>query len=97
VTLEELVLTCAKAAGSDVEVVPVAADAVDPGFPLVLPDPSWDVMFRRSAAAAYAVGMPKTPLEKTAADVLAWDTERGAPPLAVGMSKEREAELLKKV
>ncbi|MCW2571897.1 MAG: NAD-dependent epimerase/dehydratase family protein [Frankiales bacterium] len=94
VTLETLIHTCAHAAGADVDVVPVPADSVAPGFPLVLPDPSWDVMFRRSAAAAHAVGMPKTPLQQTAADVLAWDQERGDPPLAVELSPEREAELL---
>jgi 2'-hydroxyisoflavone reductase len=94
VTLEELIQICAKAAGSDVEVVPVPADSVDPGFPLVLRDASWDVMFRRSAAAAHAAGMSKTPLEKTAADTLAWDRDRGEPPLGVELSPEREAELL---
>jgi 2'-hydroxyisoflavone reductase len=95
VTLSELVEVCAKAAGTEIDVVPVPADAVDPGFPLVLPDDSWDVMFRRSAARAYDAGMPKTPLEKTAADVLAWDSERGTPDLSVGMTPEREAELLR--
>jgi 2'-hydroxyisoflavone reductase len=94
VTLEALIRTCAKAAGTDVDVIPVPADAVEPGFPLVLPDASWDVMFRRSAAAAHSAGMPTTPLEKTAADVLAWDRERGTPPLAVELAPEREAELL---
>ncbi|MCU1591688.1 MAG: NAD-dependent epimerase/dehydratase family protein [Frankiales bacterium] len=93
-TLDELVRVCGKAAGTDVDVVPVATDAVDPGFPLVLPDATWDAMFRRSPAAAQGAGMPKTPLEKTAADVLAWDTERGTPPLAVELTPEREAELL---
>jgi 2'-hydroxyisoflavone reductase len=93
VTLDELVRICAKAAGSDVEVVPVPQDSVAPGFPLVLGDPSWDVMFRRSAAAAYSAGMTKTPLEQTAADVLAWDRDRGTPPLAVELSPAREAEL----
>lgn len=94
VTLAELIEVCAKAAGSEVEVVPVPADSVEPGFPLVLADPSWDVMFRRSAAGAHAAGMPATPLEQTAADVLAWDRERGEPPLAVELSPEREADLL---
>jgi 2'-hydroxyisoflavone reductase len=94
VTLEALIQACARAAGTTVDVVPVPADAVDPGFPLVLPDASWDVMFRRSAAAAHAAGMSKTPLEKTAADTLAWDNERGTPPLGVELSAEREAELL---
>jgi len=91
VTLGELVQACAAAAGTAVELVPVETG---PGFPLVLPDASWDVMFRRSRAAADAAGMPATPLETTAADVLAWDRERGEPALGVGMSAEREAELL---
>ena len=94
VTFAELIAACARAAGTTVEVVPVDPGAVDPGFPLVLPDESWDVMFRRSRAAADAAGMPATPLEKTAADVLAWDRERGEPPLAIELSPEREAELL---
>jgi 2'-hydroxyisoflavone reductase len=97
VTLAELIEACARAAGAQIEVVPVPPDAVDPGFPLVLPDESWDVMFRRSAARAHDAGMPKTPLETTAAAVLAWDTERGTPDLSVGMTAEREAELLSSV
>ena len=94
VTLRQLVETCARAAGTSVEVVPVDPSSVEPGFPLVLPDPSWDVMFRRSAAAAQAAGLGSTPLQQTAADVLAWDRGRGAPALSVGLSAEREAELL---
>jgi 2'-hydroxyisoflavone reductase len=54
-----------------------------PGFPLVLPDETWDVMFRRSAAAALAAGMPTTPLATTAADTRAWDVERGLPDIAL--------------
>jgi 2'-hydroxyisoflavone reductase len=94
VTLEGLVRACAEAAGAQVDVVPVDPAAVDAGFPLVLPDARWDVMFRRSRAAADAVGMPATPLARTAQDVLAWDRERGTPPLAVELTPEREAELL---
>jgi 2'-hydroxyisoflavone reductase len=94
VTLGELITTCARAADTAVEVVPVDPSLVDPGFPLVLPDPTWDVMFRRSATAAHAAGMPSTPLEQTAADTLAWDVDRGQPPLAVELSPDREAELL---
>jgi 2'-hydroxyisoflavone reductase len=52
-----------------------------PGFPLVLPDETWDVMFRRSAAKALEVGMPATPLEVTAADTRAWDVARGLPEI----------------
>jgi 2'-hydroxyisoflavone reductase len=51
-----------------------------PGFPLVRPRSAWTSQ-QRSFARARAAGMPATPLEKTAADVLAWDRERGMPPL----------------
>ena len=91
VTLGGLVQACAQAAGSEVELVPVA---VQEGFPLVLADPSDDPLFRRSAAAARAAGLGATPLATTAADTLAWDRERGEPALQVGLTPEREAELL---
>ena len=93
-TLAELVQTCAEAAGSTIELVPVDPAGVDPGFPLVLGDPSWDVMFRRSAARARAAGLTATPLAATAEAVLAWDRSRGEPDLSVGLTPEREAELL---
>lgn len=94
-TLAGLVQACAQAAGAGVEVVPVDPTSVEPGFPLVLEDPSWDVMFRRSAARARAAGLTATPLTQTAADVLAWDRQRSAPALSVGLTPEREAELLR--
>lgn len=78
VTLGELVETCARAAGTTVELEQVGGTG-----PLVLPDETWWPMFRRSSAAARAVGLTATPLEQTAADVLAWDRERGEPDLAV--------------
>jgi 2'-hydroxyisoflavone reductase len=93
-TLAGLVEASAQAAGTGVEVVPVDPTSVEPGFPLVLDDPSWDVMFRRSAVRARAAGLTATPLTQTAADVLAWDRERGEPALSVGLTPEREAELL---
>ena len=64
-------------------------------LPLVLPDAGHDVMFRRSAARARAAGLTATPLVQTAADVLAWDRERGEPPLSVGLTEEQEAQLLR--
>ncbi len=91
VVLSGVVQACAEAAGSQVEVVPLPVVA---DFPLVLPDEGWDVMFRRSSAAAREMGLTATPLGSTAADVLAWDRERGEPPLSVGMTTDREAELL---
>jgi 2'-hydroxyisoflavone reductase len=92
--MQSLVETCAASARTTADVVPVPLDAVDPPLPLVLPDQTWDVMFRRSAERAYDAGLPKTPLATTAADVLAWDRERGEPPMANGLTPEREAELL---
>ena len=92
VTLGELAQACADAGGSSIEVV-----AVDPapGFPLVLPpDGSYDVMFRASADAARAAGMPATPLVDTARAVLAWDEERGRPDMPGVISADTEQELL---
>ena len=80
VTAAELLLACASAAGVTAELV---AGTPREGFPLALVDDARDPMFRRSAARAYAAGMPQTPLAVTAADVLAWDRARGLPQLAV--------------
>jgi hypothetical protein len=38
--------------------------------------------------------MPATPLEVTAADVLAWDRQRGEPPLTGGFTPEQEQAIL---
>jgi 2'-hydroxyisoflavone reductase len=91
VTLGGLVETCARAAGTGVELVPVPSAAVPPMFPLVRP--YWPGQ-QRSAARARAAGMPSTPLETTVADVLAWDRKRGEPPLVAGISAEEERALL---
>ena len=92
-TMAELIAACALGAGTTVEVVPVAPDAVEGGLPLMLP-PDYDVMFRRDRSAADAAGMPATPLEQTARDTLAWDRARGLPDLPQDLSPEREAELI---
>jgi 2'-hydroxyisoflavone reductase len=92
-TLGGLIETCAHVAGAEVELVPVPADAVPPLFPLVRPERMWTTL-QRSAARARAAGMPATPLDVTAADVLAWDRGRGLPPLKQGLSVEQEEQLL---
>ncbi|MQY16008.1 hypothetical protein SRB5_62000 [Streptomyces sp. RB5] len=91
VTLAELIAACAAAAGTtpEPELVPVRADAAPRFFPLVRPEEKWP-MFRRSAARARAAGLTATPLVRTAADVLAWDRDRGEPPLGVGFTAEEE-------
>ena len=61
--------------------------------------PAWlpageNQMLRLSSQRAAHAGLETSPLDDTVADVLAWDAERGAPPLKAGLSGEREAELL---
>lgn len=90
-TLGGLIATCAAAAGTTVELVEVPAEAATPMFPLVRG--YWPGQ-QRSAARARAAGMPATPLARTAADVLAWDRERGEPPLPRGYTPEQEADVL---
>lgn len=80
-SIATLAAACAAASGTGLEVVSVP-DGPTP--PLVLGDPSWDGVFRRSAARARALGLPATPLVDTASKVLDWDRSRGLPPLAVG-------------
>lgn len=92
VTMAGLIQTCARAAGATVEVVPVmTAEQAPPFFPLIRTD--WPSQ-QRSPARARAAGMPATPLEVTAADVQAWDRERGEPPLEDSWTEEGEAALL---
>lgn len=87
VSFLELVRTC-----GDAEPVPVPQGELD--FPLLFPDPDWDVMLRISSAAALAAGMPRTPLSQTVADTRAWDRDRGEPPLANGLSVDEERHAL---
>ena len=83
VSFLELVRTC-----GDAELVSVEHGELD--FPLLFPDPAWDVMMRISPAAALAAGMPRTPLSQTVADTRAWDRDRGEPPLTNGLSEDEE-------
>ena len=91
VTIGELIHACARAAGTEVEVVRVPIDSAPSMFPLI--KENWPSQ-QRSAARARAAGMPATPLEVTAADVLAWDRERGEPPLERGFTPEQEQAII---
>ncbi|MFI9552107.1 NAD-dependent epimerase/dehydratase family protein [Nonomuraea endophytica] len=93
-TLGGLIETCARVAGTEVKIVPVSPEAAPPFFPLVRPN--WPSQ-QRSPAKARAAGLPATPLETTAADVLAWDRERGEPPLRNGFTTAEEQALLAEV
>jgi nucleoside-diphosphate-sugar epimerase len=90
-TLGGLIHTCARVAGADIELVRVPAETAPPLFPLVRP--VWPSQ-QRSAARAVAAGMSTTPLAVTVADVLAWDRERGEPPLPRGFTPEQEEKIL---
>ena len=90
-TLAGLIATCATAAGTDVEVVPVPPALAPAMFPLVRTD--WPSQ-QRSPARARAAGLPATPLLTTTADVLAWDRARGEPPLESGFTLAQEQAIL---
>jgi nucleoside-diphosphate-sugar epimerase len=91
VTLGGLIETCARVAGTRAELTSVPLDLAPQPCPLV--KTYWATQ-QRSPARARAAGMPATPLAVTAADVLAWDRERGEPPLTRGFSPEAEQALL---
>jgi 2'-hydroxyisoflavone reductase len=91
VTIGGLIQVCARAAGTEVEIVRVPAETAPPLFPLI--KANWPSQ-QRSPARARAAGMPATPLDVTAADVLAWDRDRGQPPLERGFTEEQERAVL---
>jgi 2'-hydroxyisoflavone reductase len=92
VTLGGLIRTCARVAGASVDIVPVPPETAPAMYPLVRP--VWSTQ-QRDPARARAAGLPATPLAVTAADVLAWDRERGEPPLDTnGFTPEQEQAIL---
>jgi 2'-hydroxyisoflavone reductase len=92
-TLGELIHTCAAVAGTQVEIVRIPTERAPALFPLVR-QKNWESQ-QRSSSRARAAGMTSTPIEVTVADVLAWDRERGQPPLARGFAPEEEAAVLR--
>ena len=91
-TLGGLIGTCARVAGTSVGIVPVPRETAPAMYPLVRAE--WSTQ-QRSPARARAAGLPATPFEVTAADVLAWDRERGEPPLDTdGFTPEQEQAVL---
>jgi 2'-hydroxyisoflavone reductase len=90
VTLGGLIQTCARVAGTEVQIVPVPR-ATARRFPLIRAN--WAAQ-QRSPARARAAGMPATPLVVTVTDVRGWDRERGEPPLEGGFTPEQEQALL---
>ncbi len=96
VTLRELLDTCIRVAGSDTNVVWIPADVVE-GRRLAELFPIWEAGASGAAVMdttrARSAGLRTRPLEETIADTLAWDRDRGLPPLGAGPSPELEAAL----
>ncbi|WP_062650008.1 NAD-dependent epimerase/dehydratase family protein [Streptomyces maremycinicus] len=94
-TMTGMVEACAQAAGTSVGIVPVPVPAAsEPVLPLLELSAGGKRLFRLSGSRARRHGLPATPLATTAAKVLAWDRERGEPPLRQGLTEEQEAALL---
>jgi 2'-hydroxyisoflavone reductase len=91
VTLGGLIQMCADVAGTSAEIVQVPGQDAPPLFPLIRP--LWATQ-QRSGARAREAGMPATPLQVTIGDVLAWDRQRGQPPLERGFTPEQEVDVL---
>jgi 2'-hydroxyisoflavone reductase len=66
----------------------------DPTVPLPLWEPQAPNFNLFDTGRAVAAGLRTRSLEETVRDTLAWDEERGSPPLKVGLTVERERELL---
>ena len=101
-TLGDLLTTSAAAAGVPLEVAWVddvfvrthgliVSEEADP-FPVVSPEEPNGHLFDTSRAVA--AGLTFRSLAETVSDTLAWDRDRGEPPMHAGLEPAREAELL---
>ncbi len=103
-TLGQILETCRTVSGSDArfEWVPDAFLKENDGdstslLPFYIPASSdMPGLMTASIAKAVAAGLTFRPLADTVQDTLAWDKTRPADPLKVGLSPERERELLEK-
>ncbi|HET9769444.1 MAG TPA: epimerase, partial [Acidimicrobiia bacterium] len=73
------------------------AEGVGPwtDLPAWVPAPMARLLAANGARAA-AAGLRSRPIEAVVADIAAWDRERAGEPLRAGMSRDREAELIRK-
>ena len=101
-TFGDVVETARAAAGADTEVV-----WADPAFVYGLGAeredwfPMWHAehpgFHTYDAGRALAAGLRVRPFAETVADTLAWDRDRGSPPLKAGLPAERERALLEEL
>lgn len=101
-TLGETIATAQSLAGSDVEIVQVSAEMmadleIQPWqeFPLYVPMPGYEGFHHFSIDKALANGLTFRPIAATIRDILNWYPLEQA--LKIGLTPEKEAELLEKV
>ena len=99
ITMEEVLETARDLAKADTTFTWVAEDTLHKLgdeqytlFPMWHPDDEGAHTYDPSKAKA--AGLKHRPYPETVADLLAWDRDRGLPALKVGLSPERERELL---
>lgn len=101
-TLEETLLACKAAAGSDANLVwvdppLVLAAGVQPWTELPLWAPGEEALNQVSIAAARTAGLTFRPLRQTIADTLAWARTQEPPAVgSAGLAREKEAEVLRR-
>jgi 2'-hydroxyisoflavone reductase len=102
-TLGDVLIASAAAADAELDVVwvdgafverhqLVATETGGDPFPMATPDEPSAHLF--DTTRAVGAGLTFRPLEQTVADTLAWDRDRGLPPLGAGLEPDREAALL---
>jgi len=99
-TMGELLTSARRVSGADASVTWVSEEfllgqGVRPfaDLPFWLPGAAGN-LFKVDGSRAHGQGLRARPLEETVRDTLEWQAERGDPALKVGMSADREAELL---
>ncbi len=100
-TVAEMFMACSQAAGATdafVHGVPrewLAERDVVAGYQLPLLDDAADAFaFARDPQPSIAAGLRLRPVVDTARDALAWDRERGLPPMADRVTRDQERALL---
>ena len=105
-TMEDVLQTCVRVSGSDAtlrwaDAAFLLAEGVTPWteMPLWVPnvDGSYDGFSTTDVGKAIRDGLTFCPLAQTVRDTLAWLGERGEGTWRAGISREREAELLRKL
>ncbi len=93
-TFAEALAAIARGCGTEPRIVWLPLEAIrarrlEGAFPL------WDASEAEiDTSRARGMGLRPRPLENTARDTLAWDRDRGLPPLRAGLDPERESRML---